>query len=360
MNDVTDSEPIVAASATAIVSAPSPTVLTFRPLVFKENGIKYDWTGTYEISENLDIPVAIRNIVFGNVSTTFERQLSILGLVTTPASHKESLQKYIFKVTARLWLLTFVGEPSIDANNKHYTCDHIDIDHTNNRPSNLRWASLSDQAKNHKNTAKFATWITVITQPTLEPIPFGFKQFRESKQYFNNSGDNIVYMCGRWKKIQNIQPMRTGYIMVSTAVEMRRLLHRVVAHMFGDRNGVFLQDLDDTTLVIDHVDSNRTNNKNTNLQVVTLRQNNQATHDRGLGNAKAVIRYTVINGVKTEPTQFDSITSAAKDIGVVMSNVNRILNGTRKNVKGYTFRYAADVDSDAADNNSPSNKRQKK
>lgn len=117
--------------------------------------------------------------------------------------------------------------------------------------------------------------------------------------------------------------------------EKRYKVHRLVAI-------TFIPNPEDKAQV-NHKDGNKRNNSVENLEWVTNDENMRHSRENGLherhqrfceSRKKRVIATHIDSG---DQTVFDSILAARKAIGTC--HIQEVLNGTRYQAKGYTFRY---------------------
>lgn len=109
-------------------------------------------------------------------------------------------------------------------------------------------------------------------------------------------------------------------------------VHRLVAAAFIGAIG--------DGMVFNHLDSNRTNNHVSNLEVTTLSGNTQHAVKAGRlipfmnpVRAIAVLKDEQVVG------EFPRIVDACKELGLNKQCVNHVLHGINKTHKGYTFKY---------------------
>lgn len=86
---------------------------------------------------------------------------------------------------------------------------------------------------------------------------------------------------------------------------------------------------------VDHIDNNKQNNHVTNLRWVThsINVNNKKVKST---KRKPVIQYDLNN---KKIAEFKSINDAGKQTGIYHTRISEVVNGTRKQIKGYIFKF---------------------
>lgn len=101
---------------------------------------------------------------------------------------------------------------------------------------------------------------------------------------------------------------------------------------------------------IHHKDKNRFNHDPDNLELVSIVDHHRNyTFEHGLGKSNKGKRKDHVSGFcgarrpviaenPFEVVRFDSMSEAARTLGVTVKDISRILKGTRKTAKGWVFR----------------------
>jgi len=293
-----------------------------------KNGVVYDYTGLYE----LDVDETTGQICMFSSPNKVRKWRRMLV-------RKKNGQVYLSKSNVSLkftlhdvWMRVVVGPPPEDG--EAYTVDHIDRDHSNNAPSNLRWASKSTQAKN-KNPYKHAiSW---------QPFE-GDDEILEFKgRFFIARGYELRKdKSGSWKIGMGRKTTDGGYNRINFGKSKNHCrLNRVIAFLFGDSNGVKIDSVNyikGVSLEVDHIDHCKSNDNFMNLIVCTHKENTQATHDRGKSNhfKKRVYSQSVETGQLSE---YDSTIDASAKLGLDSSNISKVCLKKLKTAGGYYLSY---------------------
>jgi hypothetical protein len=265
--------------------------------------------------------------------------------------------------------------------------NHIDKDGTNNKLSNLEWATAAE------NTAHKLLTLEVKTNQNLK-IWRVDKNSDEKLELYNsiydasvwcvehccspsthNARGNISYAlngrykssCGFkwvldkqpnleneiWKNItingttynkyqvsslgrfknykgiimENYKPHHSGYIYVRVNYN-KYSLHQLVASTFIDNL--------DKKPIVNHIDGNKTNNSVDNLEWVTIAENNQYNHNVGLIKTfkRKIGQY---NLEETLIKEYNSIVDAEKELGI--QTIKKVLYNKQKTAGGFIWKY---------------------
>lgn len=246
--------------------------------------------------------------------------------------------------SASLSLLVYVGPPPLEPNGtgglRAYTCDHIDKNHDNDDPTNLRWSSKSEQTTNRKSFSRRARWIPTAKPSLLEYHRFVYK--RKNTNYYISKSGNVVKWGpisrgpSRWLTLVCIKQCKTTGRVSVNICGSNFLRSRLVAYTWPDEtlDSILLDDIDDKSIVVRHFpDPNPTNDHRSNLKTGTMADNSRDMHEQGRGNDVPVNAYLDGNIVGT----YSSIKDAENVLGVYGANISKVLNGKRGHAGGYTF-----------------------
>lgn len=204
----------------------------------------------------------------------------------------------------QLWGWCVIGPPPADG--QQYSIDHIDMNHCNNNPYNLRWATPSQQAKNRKKHERKMKWVPATDdEMLLEKRQFLHGWFLETGVQLKQKKD------GTWYKAVERVPENTGYYMC-TLGDVSCLIQRIMAHIFGGDDGIYLKDINDESIIIEHLDNDKTNNNRNNLRVSTRKNNVESWHASGKSTKKRV--YAKSMDDPNDLRVFDSAAEAARKI----------------------------------------------
>lgn len=138
---------------------------------------------------------------------------------------------------------------------------------------------------------------------------------------------------------------RDGYkIVVLTDGSRRKTgkVHRIVATAFIP-NPAGLE-------TVDHINANKSDNSVENLRWCSSIANTKMAWKMGLrGSAsneaiQALIKRTAKPVMRDDGERYESVTAAAKSLGVTDNAVQAVLHGRHKRCKGHTFKYVEEFD----------------
>lgn len=143
---------------------------------------------------------------------------------------------------------------------------------------------------------------------------------------------NYGRVCN-WKReiILRPRPSGWGYLQVvlwQDGKHHTKTVHRLVAEAFVPGW--------DEGLEVNHIDGNKQNNHETNLEWLTKGGNNQHAISTGLRNPRVVPVEIVETG-----EVFPSVKACAEHIGGLATGISAVLNGRFPHYKGLRFRYAS-------------------
>ena len=267
----------------------------------------------------------------------------------------------------------FIGDPESD----NLTVDHINRDRSDNKVSNLRWATI-EQQKDNSDRSKAGGRGQPIIQYTMdmEEIKRWPSIITASRELgINNS--HITQVCkGRlekfggfkwayerqdldgeiWKdyKSMDIQVSNMGRIKSRSHISygskagnyleysnsrkaLRKRVHVIVAEAFLPNPKNKPQ--------VNHKDTDGTNNKVENLEWTTGSENTIHSHknsnpDRYSRTAKAIKQYDLEGCQNFCIGEYKSLNDASRQTGCSISCIRNVCSGISKSTKGYVFKYS--------------------
>lgn len=148
-------------------------------------------------------------------------------------------------------------------------------------------------------------------------------------------------------RVLSLTEQRGGYLgTILSDGKKRKMIkaHRAVAIAFIENP--------EEKLEVNHIDGNKKNNCVENLEWVTREENERHAHRLGLKNmdkihaaAHTQTAYEKRDAKNRRPIirddgiSYDSVTSAAEDLGVSVTAVSNHLRGKTKKCRGFKFRY---------------------
>lgn len=148
---------------------------------------------------------------------------------------------------------------------------------------------------------------------------------RSLDRMIKSKGEGKRFLRGRVLKKLIV---RNGYEHVALCKDGRTKrvsVHRVIASTFLKRRP--------EDEVVNHINGIKTDNRVSNLEWCTYKQNIRHAIDTGL------IVFDGRHVVRSDGVEFRSVTEAARAIKAPHANVEAQLQGKRSHVHGYTFRY---------------------
>jgi hypothetical protein len=255
----------------------------------------------------------------------------------------------------------FHGDPPTET----HTVDHIDRNKLNNVPSNLRWASRSEQRLNQGKYLVRELLIAQIhdnkivdfhdEQAILEifdmervVIPPEGIYFADHLWIYQNR-TNLDMVGEIWMPIRLGDTIRMisnmGRIQMTTRKTFGTtrtngyksitidghpwLIHRLVITAFRGPIG--------PELVVNHIDGDRANNRLDNLEAITQSDNIIHAFNLGHKTLKPVQQIAVDGSIIAT---FPSIQAASDATGIYHSSISMVANGRNKTSGGFSWRFA--------------------
>lgn len=263
------------------------------------------------------------------------------------------------------------------------TVNHLDRDRSNNKVSNLQWATKSEQTLNRELTHSYkgrplyqfdlngtgiARWETItqaskncglvhqmIRWSCVNHKPHGGFYWsycdeidkNESEEwkivphpdYNGLGGSSLGRIRTKTGKISAGNLKEDGYLYIGLTDINRKKhqlrVHRLVAMAFYGWNA---------DLLVNHKDGNKANNRSENLEFVTNHQN--ITHALSLGlrdhkkancHVRAVVQYDLEGN---EINRYSSIAEAGRQTNLVPKNISYALVSPTRSAGGFRWKYA--------------------
>lgn len=241
----------------------------------------------------------------------------------------------------RIVASTFIDNPHTLKNIKH-----IDNNPFNNTIKNLKWVIINQYEPVNMNN---------IDTEMLVPKFKNDKHVNKPKPKKQNIEQNVTPQDEIWKEIyiedeiSNYDVSNYGRVRVRKTLQLRSLcthtgykgctlihkdkhynqpVHRLVSK-------AFIPNDDKTKIHINHIDYNKLNNHVSNLEWVTVSENNKHAHQH-IERKSTTIPIIRMDMDGTNPVRYESQSEARKEFGSYISNC---LNGSAKQAYGYLWTY---------------------
>lgn len=231
----------------------------------------------------------------------------------------------------KIWCLVVHGPPPSDG--QKWSVDHIDRNHKNNSPFNLRWATASQQSVNRDTWRHKMVWVPLTDDDEiLERRQFLHRWFIETGYEVKLRKKDCV-----WRKAVSRTLTHDGYVHCDIN-KCSYGMNRIITHIFGGRDDIKLVDIYDDSIIIEHLDHDKTNNHKNNLLVSNQSNNMKTWHASGKSNKRAV--YAMSKEDETDVREFDSAADASRKIqrggG---TNITRVCRGQTASAYGFYWSY---------------------
>jgi hypothetical protein len=229
----------------------------------------------------------------------------------------------------RAYMWTFENESRLPHQDQ---VDHINGDHLDNLPCNLRWASKSENGMyKFKADARMEKGVSYTGDLS------GLKRFWDSTWYFGViDGDYaVVDLHKRMRRVGDFRSTsRMPYPNIKFSGRLYNI-HRVVALVEGIISQEQFDNPRSEGVVVMHIDDDKTNFRPENLRLGTPSENNICTHANPLTTRRKRVRQLDDNGKCI--TEFESIGAAAEAVGGHMTGISKTAKKKNRRYKGYRW-----------------------
>lgn len=226
-----------------------------------------------------------------------------------------------------------VAEHFLENPNNLPVINHKDGNKLNNEVSNLEWASYSTNAQH-------AHAIGLVKQSNQTPALYTEDlEGEEWKQYLDFS-NYLISNKGRVRNVVTNRLLRpsltSGYLKVRLCKGGKvkdLLIHKMVYALW--HNEPYLEG---RTMIIDHIDANKTNNCVENLRKVSNSENTLAAmYEQGVNSSVKPVEQYSLDGQLLGT--FRSAADAARQLGLDSSTISKVCRGINKTHGGFIFKY---------------------
>jgi len=232
-----------------------------------------------------------------------------------------------------LWCTAVHGPPP-SVENQRWSVHHIDLNHSNNNPNNIRWATARQQNINRNAYKRNMKWVPFTEADKLMvPKKFMHRWFIQTGFEVKQKNKDSVWL----KAID--RSLSFDYVLCCIS-SRPYLMSRIITHVFGDRDDVVLKDICDESIIIEHIDNNKLNNCKDNLLVSNQSNNMNSWHASGKSTRKRVYAMSIVDN--TDMRVFESAAEAAREIPNTHStHIISVCKGRKryKTAGGFLFSY---------------------
>jgi len=210
--------------------------------------------------------------------------------------------------------------------------DHIDGNHKNNSPDNLRWASPSENMN-----YKFRPTKPLKKFPKYRGELSVLKRFEDTDLYFGEVDGKFAIVGPKLKTRRkgDFSLDKKGYPLMSIRGKPAKV-HRAVAYVYGKISKSEYYDAVGTGIVVMHLNDKKPDFKPDNLARGTSPENNMARHDNPETTLRKRVRQLDSNRISV--AEFESQKAAYESVGGNQSSMSDAIRDN-KLYEGYFWEY---------------------
>lgn len=261
--------------------------------------------------------------------------------------------KTTFKKVHRL-----VAETFMPSENHSFDVHHINGNKYDNRLENLMFISKSEHASKFNGISHNNEYVPIVEDALIDldgeewRAVVGYEGLYEISSLGRiRSLDRDVVNRNGQKRIMRgrllcpvLNSRYYGITLSKDGEKKRRTIHSLVADAFLERP--------ENTDWVGHINGDILDNRVANLKWSTMSECNKRGYVLGLRDVDSMRRtsreYVQKHGtptpskpvIRNDGVWFESGVAAARAIGTTQSNISAVARGTRKSIKGYTFKFA--------------------
>ena len=144
-------------------------------------------------------------------------------------------------------------------------------------------------------------------------------------------------VCDTWRPVKPVLDKGTGYLLVTLVNDVGRknqFIHRLLATHFIANP--------ENKPQVNHIDGNKTNNKLSNLEWVTAKENAQHAVRTGLCDARTLSQNVGVLQIALDGSlvaKHVSLHEAGRATGIAWQNISKVVRGIRPKAGGFMWAY---------------------